>query len=171
MDETWNHGAILGGMAHDAYTQMSIADGYALAADTLVDAILEGKLQAHEIAYPILFNYRHAIELYLKVAVKPSNRDHDIPALFAAFRQAVQTRLNEQVPDWFSAFVLELAEIDPRSTVFRYQVAGQASERLRDTGEHWIDFRKLKEHVGAIRRGFHSVTDALGQRGGLIQVS
>jgi len=156
IDESWTHGALLGGMAHGAYSQLAIADSYVRAGDTLVESVLKGG-DGYELAYPILFTYRHAIELYLKIVLRPSRRDHPLDDLLADFRSYVQTAFHQEVPAWFTAQVLEFHTFDPRSTLFRYEEAGAASQRLKAQGEFWVDLRALRQKMERLRQGFHAV--------------
>lgn len=53
----------------------AIAQSYKYAGDVLVDEALETE-EPWKLAYPILFNYRHSIELFLKAIVQPEKRNH-----------------------------------------------------------------------------------------------
>lgn len=154
--ESWTHGALVGGMAHGAYSQLAIADSYVRAGDILVESVSAGG-DGYELAYPVLFTYRHAIELYLKVVLRPDRRDHPLDGLLTDFRSYVQTAFQEEVPAWFSTWVLEFNTFDPRSTLFRYEDAGAASRRLEAEGEFWIDLRALQKKMEHLRHGFHTV--------------
>jgi len=63
IDETWQHGTLIGGMAGRDLLQ--VARAYKTAADELAKLALS-RYEPHELDYPVLFLYRHAIELYLK---------------------------------------------------------------------------------------------------------
>src|ERR687883_1808995 len=76
--EDWNHGVILGGIVS---SDLLIARAYKSAGDTLVQSALESH-EPHEVAYPIFFLYRHALEVYLKLIVKPAKKNHDLKVLF-----------------------------------------------------------------------------------------
>ena len=60
MDETWQHDVLIGGMACGDLLQ--VARAYKLAADELVRQALS-KYEPHELDYPILFLYRHTVEI------------------------------------------------------------------------------------------------------------
>src|SRR5438105_15615003 len=58
LDETWSHGAMLGGMLNvDLELQgWMIADAYRLAGDALVDSIVKNRThEAYEVIWPVLF--------------------------------------------------------------------------------------------------------------------
>lgn len=70
MDETWQHGSLIGGMA--CRDLLEVARAYKLAADELLKQALS-KYEPHELDYPVLFLYRHTVEVYLKsVAGQPT---------------------------------------------------------------------------------------------------
>ena len=76
LDETWVNGVLIGGMAE--YDWLSIAQSFKLCADTLVEQALDSGAP-YLLSYPIFYNYRHAIELYLKIATdynEQSDRSH-----------------------------------------------------------------------------------------------
>jgi len=64
-DEAWRCGILF---ADDSpiLGQLAIARSYKTAGDTLVEAVKDSS-QPTDMAYPIFFNYRHALELYLKI--------------------------------------------------------------------------------------------------------
>jgi len=98
IDETWTHGALLGGMVENCYKQIAIADAYMLAGRTLVAEALESR-EGYDLLYPILFNYRHAVELYLKAILRPSFRSHDLRPLCASLVQYARTVLQADIPE------------------------------------------------------------------------
>lgn len=79
IDETWQHGVLIGGMA-SIRDLSQVARAYKLAADELVAAAL-ARFEALEIDYPILFLYRHTIELYLKAMLRTPPEHHDLNGL------------------------------------------------------------------------------------------
>jgi hypothetical protein len=133
----WNGSAI-----HEFY---KYADAFHRAAATLVEHVdLDRAAQADWDACPIIFLYRHALELIMKAIIlgegakflkpRPSDKPvpvtHSLPALLADV-----IRIVEQAggPDQFVGggsmsfkdnclFVAELDELDPGSFAFRYPV-------------------------------------------------
>jgi len=75
IDETWRHGALIGGMGCRDWRQ--VARAYKLAADELVKLALT-EHERHELDFPILFMYRHTVELYLKAALENPPEHHDL---------------------------------------------------------------------------------------------
>ena len=98
IDESWQHGALVGGMVDLAVKERgALAGSFKRAGDTLLAASFADD-SAHELVYPVLFNYRHSIELYLKAIVEPNQRNHDLRGLIRQFQQAVLDRLSTRCP-------------------------------------------------------------------------
>ncbi|WP_152054349.1 hypothetical protein [Tautonia marina] len=76
MDETWRHGALMGGMACRDLPQ--VARAYKLAADELLKQALS-EYEPHELDYPVLFLYRHTVEVDLKAALDNPPEHHGLP--------------------------------------------------------------------------------------------
>ncbi len=79
IDESHVQGSNIGGMAA-AHADAGLAAGYMRAADLLVERCIDDAC-AHQVAMPILFLYRHAIELRLKFAAQPVKLNHDLATL------------------------------------------------------------------------------------------
>lgn len=94
ISEDWNYGVIVGGMAS---SDLLIARAYKTAGDTLVQAALESR-EPHEVTYPIIFVYRHALELYLKLIVKPAIKNHNLDVLLEAFERICIDQYGRQYP-------------------------------------------------------------------------
>ncbi len=130
IDETWTHGIIIGGMAQRDFHHAARA--YKLAADELLKQAL-GRLEPHEVDYPILFLYRHCIELYLKTLLTKPPEHHDLGELIKLLEQQYGGKLGGWVLDRLHDF----HRIDVRSDLFRYPQFVP--------GELWIDFHQLQE--------------------------
>jgi hypothetical protein len=154
IDETWRHGAILGGMAEGAYDHLAVADAYKLAGDTLVKQALSNS-EAYELIYPIMFNYRHCLELYLKIIIKPTKRTHGLQSLVQELNEYTKVRYSTELPQWFKGRILDFDEFEPGATAFRYDDVGIASKNTGDIGEFWIDLHHLKTIMNVIQKCFH----------------
>lgn len=142
IDETWQHGAIVGGMGFRDRRQ--VARSYKLAADQLV-ALALTKYESHELDFPILFLYRHTIELYLKAALANPPQTHDLGEL----GRLLEAEAGGQLPDWMRDRLHDFHEIDLRSSIFRYADPGPP-------GELWIDFYQLQVVIDKLVEAFET---------------
>ncbi|HNS49920.1 MAG TPA: hypothetical protein PKO09_01925 [Anaerolineae bacterium] len=141
------HGVIIGGMADPAW--IDIARAYRLAADMLVDTALKSTGQymifnLYDVVWPILFNYRHSIEMYLKILTGYSKRKHSIESLINSLREKYKPL---KINDWIEHLLYEWSSIDDYSTAFRYPHALKGEE-------YWVDFHHLKTVMGILCEGF-----------------
>jgi hypothetical protein len=111
------------------------------------------------IGYPVLFLYRHAIELMLKGAMN-SGWGHELDTLSDEFEAFIEREHNQKVPMWITRRLKEIAEIDPKSMSFRY---GQKVSNKKQTnrvplgGEHYIDLDHLQRAMTALYLSLRSV--------------
>lgn len=146
LDETWHHGAMLGGPS-DSF---DLAESYKCAAEILIERVLSNKAEAWELVYPIMFNYRHCLELYLKMIVQPGRNRHSLQGLLSNLVRYMRDTHHQPVPKWFKDAILELHEFDENSTTFRYSEVGVKSSTTPCGGEYWGDlseFQKLMKSV------------------------
>lgn len=136
LDETFTHGALVGVIG--LTDKLWVAQSFKLSADLLVDASIEDE-SAFKTVYPILYNYRHSIELYLKIISGSKERIHNLNKLL----RSIEEKYGLRVSRWVNEFITELHEIDERSTTFRY-----GEDVLQ--GEKWVDLRQLKNVVGLL---------------------
>lgn len=140
IDETWRHGALIGGM--ECRDRQQVARAYKLAADELVTLALT-KHDPHELDFPILFLYRHTVELYLKAALENPPEHHDLGELI----RLLEAECGNQLAEWIKDRLWDFHEIDRRSAIFRYADPGPP-------GELWIDFHQLQTVIGKLVEAF-----------------
>jgi len=135
--------------------------GYKLAGDVLVENFLGEPKDHDNLIYPILFCYRHYIEIALKEIIEKhgpwfeialTRRDHKLPELWRAFEQiavAYQNDPSNEACRAVSACIDELSEYDPVSVVFRYATDRKtaALNRLDFTS---IDLANLRDVMNGI---------------------
>jgi len=157
VDETWTHGAMLGGMI--GYGDEDLAESYFLAGDTLIAAIANGEADGRELVNPVMYVYRHGIELYLKCIVRPEQKNHSLGSLLDAFCRHIREGYGEAVPAVITKPISEFAKYDQRSDVFRYETDrnGKTHEPLGYDGEFWIDLPSMKASMAVLRRSFRRV--------------
>lgn len=135
LDETWRHGILLVGGGVDGY--LTLARNYRQCAQTMLEAAIESG-EPREWGFPVLFAYRHTLELYLKIIGQIDDRTHSLRECIAQ----VEKRHHERLPSRAREWIVELDEIDPKGTAFRYADRAPGSA-LRDM-ECWIDLTHFK---------------------------
>ena len=154
IDDSSTHGAMLGGMS--GYDDETLAGSYFQAGTTLVDHVLTSGTRGQDLICPILYVYRHGIELYLKVILQPEVRNHSLGSLLDAFCHHVYSRYGERVPFWVTRPITQLAEFDPGSDLFRYGETHppSISARFTNAGEFWVDLPTLKRTMLHLQYAF-----------------
>ena len=112
--------------------------GYKLAGDTLVQNFLGQRNDHDNLIYPILFCYRHYIEITLKgivaehgpwVTVTPPKKDHNLADLWKLFLQVAAKYYNDpesEAAQAVSSCIDELSQFDRNSVAFRYATEGKS---------------------------------------------
>ena len=112
------HGFLIGGMT--AVERVELADQYLKAANLLVGSIRKKQVGDFEIAYPVLFLYRHALEVLIKHFIGREVNHHRLDALADDLVSFVRDHHGQKVPSWIVNRLREIARIDPTSEAFRY---------------------------------------------------
>ena len=99
--------------------------------------------QYDEIDYPIIFLYRHTMEVYLKAMLKAPPEIHDLGRLIELLEQQVGTK----IPAWAKDRLWDFQRMDRLSDVFRY------ADPPPD-GELWVDFHQLKAVMDRLVEAF-----------------
>ena len=134
LDETWRHGIFLNGGGVNQYLELS--RNYKQSAEALLDSALASR-EPREWGYPVLFAYRHSLELYLKVIGEIDETTHSLKDCV----EAVEKRHRQQLPKLIRDWIIEFDQIDPFGTAFRY--ADDEAGTLK-RAEFWVDFLQLK---------------------------
>jgi hypothetical protein len=154
------------------------ASGYASAANLLLDRIVDsrGRLTVDTLIYPICFNMRHAIELFLKAAalaleqlakIRSSDfsafdlaSSHDLGNIWSHVkRQALQfdTRYIELVKV-LDQYVADVAAVDATGQVFRYAFDLDNNKHLTSMSvinvvllkEQWANLERLLRNLNRL---------------------
>jgi len=141
LDETWTHGLLLNGGLVDGY--LELARNYKRSADALLDSALERGEEARDWGHPVLFGYRHALELYLKIIGRVEESTHSLRECLNHIEKRHKHKVGSPIREW----ILEFDKIDPRGTAFRY--ADGEAWTLR-YAEFWVDFLQLKHATSVI---------------------
>jgi hypothetical protein len=151
INEDWNWGVLVGGMASN---DLLSARAFKRGADVLVDEGLQSEA-AYEVAYPILYLYRHAIELYLKAIVKPTKLDHKLGPLIDGLDAIVKSQFSQSLPAWAKDRLNDFARIDVDSFAFRYAYNKQRQPTI--PFEWWVELTHLRTVVGSLVEGFEKL--------------
>lgn len=111
-------GFLIGGLT--ASERVELAEQYLMAANLLVESIRKQEVADFEIAYPVLFLYRHALEVLIKHLIGSDVNHHRLDALADDLVRFARDQHGEQVPSWIVSRLREIAQIDPTSQAFRY---------------------------------------------------
>ena len=150
IDATWAHVTLFGGMVDGAHDDYTLAWNFKQAGDILIQYGLK-EADACDLLYPVLYNYRHAIELFLKAIVNPTKRNHDLARLLEQFKEKMKQNHNVEVPIWLQNLIGEFIQYDLRSTTFRYPGRTNTSEELM------VSFPDLKAQMDVLSENFHRV--------------
>lgn len=147
-------GFMFGGMALP--TKLELGHQYYEAASLLVDAIKRDELEDYRLANPVLYLYRHWLELALKSLIGTDAHGHDLGQLASEFESTMRGTTGSVLPSWIARRVKEVAAIDPNSTAFRY---AENRDRItkRDVpvdGEIYVNLNHLREAMEALHLVF-----------------
>ena len=156
--EDWQYNAMLN-WSHfraDLY-----AFAYKDAADGLVDAMANRKVPLDSGIYPLLFLYRHSLELLFKLMLQmtrdltgkePKIYDkHSLKPLWSELRHLLKELGLEQSDANAVAvheFILQLDEVDPDSMAFRYATTRAGKDHLPDITH--INIRHLRDVLNSV---------------------
>jgi hypothetical protein len=140
LDETWRHGILLNGGSVNEY--LELARNYKQSAEALLKAALESG-EPREWGYPVLFTYRHSLELYLKIIGGITEFKHSLKSCVVQIEKRYGQRIGSPIREW----IIEFDSIDPIGTAFRY--ADDQASTLR-YAEIWVDFVQLKFAMGRV---------------------
>jgi hypothetical protein len=113
-------GFMVGGLANQKYQHLG--QQYYNAAYHLVECIKHQDIADYEVANPVLYLYRHSIELFLKAIMLGAAKTHSLDTLADEYRGFIKSEFDAECPDWIIMRMKELGSIDPNSTAFRYNM-------------------------------------------------
>lgn len=122
-----------------------VSSAFRVAAERLLDAALANN-ETWEAAYPILFCYRHGLEVSLKSLVPAAPRQHGLADLWAALKPRLAGHYDAGQLVWLGDRIAEFEQVDPRSTAFRYADAVPANR----APELWVDFHHLRDSAASL---------------------
>lgn len=133
--------------------------GYKLAGDVLVERALRDRVERRNLLFPIIFSYRHYVELAIKalldehaatVGYKPDLSKHELTRLWEQLRKMLELGggFHQLHLTAMSSIIAESASIDPGSFSFRYPTSlkGEAFD-LPPDGVDLLNFHDVMNGV------------------------
>jgi hypothetical protein len=77
-------------------------------------------MEDYRLANPVLFLYRHALEMKLKGLMQDVPKTHDLLKLAEEFEATIKRKCDRAIAPWITGRLKEIARVDPTSTAFRY---------------------------------------------------
>jgi hypothetical protein len=155
LDETWRHGVLwVGGHGQERF---ELARNYRCVAEKMLDTALEND-EARLWLCPVLFAYRHTLELYLKTIGNINEHTHSLAECARRVEKLHGEKFNPLVKGWIE----ELDKIDPHpGTTFRYE----ADQKQQDYAEYWVDLHQFKFAMGQVFKMIDSAILRVGAKG------
>ena len=111
-----------------------MTDGYKTAGDLMIEAASQDRSLRDTLVFPIIFNYRHFLEISLKyllatygatVGIEPNWHTHHLEMLWGSVLEMLDkygTSDPDDADSIVGGIILEFAKIDPDSYAYRYSV-------------------------------------------------
>ena len=159
------------------YRHVFIWDGYLKAGNLLIQACEENNNLRHILIYPIIFNFRHAIELAMKwVFIKygrysslPIDEDvlkrHDLWQLWKQCKKILnEFGSNSEEISYVEQLIKDFHDVDNNAEAFRYPIDKQGE--VFPLPEHRIDLRNVRDVMEGLAIFFDGVDGQLGTNTG-----
>lgn len=158
-------GFLIGGLTSSE--RIELAEQYLKAANLLVESIRKQQVADFEIGYPVLFLYRHALEVLIKHLLGKDVNHHRLDALADDLVQFARDQHGEQVPQWIVSRLREIAQIDPTSQAFRYG-EDRYDPRQRDPVPHetYVRVAELHDVMNTLYSVLRRAADVAHKRSG-----
>ena len=118
-------------------TYLELARNYRHVANDLLRAALKSG-EPLDLAYPVLFAHRHTLELYLKIVGEIDENTHSLrTCIDLVEKRHPRAPIAPTIKGW----ILELDEIDPSGTAFRY---ADGKFGTPTGSEHWLDLAQFE---------------------------
>lgn len=152
-----------------------IAEGYKNAAGKLVELVISRKAIPDEMLYPVLFLYRHYIELRLKEIIQLGNRiatgnwdashGHDLNSLWDKVEPVLRDKVSGMTDEEIKAIgniIKQLQEVDTQNAeVFRYPKTTKGKVSLEDLSH--INLRHVRDVINEVAWILDGSVDFLGE--------
>jgi hypothetical protein len=162
--DKWMGDAVLADHKHTRLVLMT--DGYKRAADLLVREATENRAMRDFLVYPIIFSYRHFLELslkYLLATFGPSLghvadwNEHDLAKLWPKVVEVMDaySSTEDEARPHVAACIAEFAKIDERSMTFRYPTNRKGNPL--PLGFDRLDLEQLRDVMDGLAGYFNGV--------------
>ena len=150
------------------------AEGYKIAGDLIIDYVKKNRIEQDALIYPMVFLYRHYIELVLKDIIKDSRKifdekvefpeTHKISSLWQivkGYLRRTKDLNNTKDIESVDKIMEEFAIQDPDSMSFRYPEDKKGNELLSNLNN--VNLRQIADVVDALHSYFFGVQSILGE--------
>jgi hypothetical protein len=156
---------------------MAMTDGYKDAADVLIDATENMGNRKDILIFPVIFNYRHYLELKMKCIiadygqafsdVEPNWNSHNLLDLWSRVKKIIDSLQNGDDDNAATVIIekhiKEMNEVDQNSFSYRYHVDTKGNPIEYGSAHWWLDVKNLKRVMNTIYNYFDAVDSHLGQ--------
>lgn len=164
----------LNGYCHSSEDMYLYERGYKRAAEFLLQGAVD-QHPCHPLILPILFLYRHYVELSLKSALRDASQfmidatvpacDHNLLKLWKQLKGILPVAWPQAPPDQVEAVeacINEMCEHDPASMAFRYPTDREGNPHLEKLQS--IDLLNLKDVMHGVGNFLDCVGEAIAQQ-------
>jgi hypothetical protein len=151
-----------------------IWSGYMSAGSALIDSRARDPSRGNELIYPILFCYRHGLEMAMKwivsrygrfTGVPDPARDHDLWQLWNSCKRVLVgiggSGSDERAAEIVESLIKELHDLDRSALSFRYSLDKRGT--LIPLPDVSIDLANLRDVMGGLSRFFEGADVMLGE--------
>jgi hypothetical protein len=141
---------MFGGWSLPYGNNWEMAEQYYDAALLLIEGIEEERIEDFRLGTPVLYLYRLWLELAIKgICGIGRDQNHDLAKLSESLASHLQQK-NIAMPSWVSNRLLEMHNVDRRSTAFRY------AENKID-GEVYVSLPHLRNVMKLLNKALSSI--------------
>ena len=130
----------------DTCTHEGMALAYKSAADILVQEALNRDETSWEIAAPIMYLYRHSLELSLKWATQSNAKSHNLEGMIKRANKRAKQQTGKALDPAVIERMQEFSEFDKKGFAFRYANAGGDARPFGNTVK-LLHLRKVMERI------------------------
>jgi hypothetical protein len=159
--DEWSYpkGIVRDGMIGLSMDMRSLGDQYFEAAEAIISLVMNNDVPDYTVSNPIMYLYRHAVELYLKTAIeKQTGKPYRWPKRKTGHELDLIVQSAPHLSDAARERILELHAIDPKSTHLRFGGSGLPGP------EGWAEMTEFRDSMRALRKHLNGLIDRLGTK-------